>query len=259
MDLIVSERFGPMSDRRSNRCKMRPSSKSGFEGSLRAGRKSVLVYRAPFACKLFLALIYIECSLVSGSGQPPEIVYSPAFQNFSRSQPSQSFIDDPVKPITQISLIRRQLQVKQIRSEEEEDGFIMQTSSPSLSNETTTSAPNAPDGVDQVATTPARPSTDDVADKQEEQQQQQNIAINANRQQFVTHDQLSLLNASTKDENINISAPINEFGTSSRGRDDQISSKSQRAATPVSASKVSLVSSFFSGKFPSSAPSYMLT
>lgn len=133
----------------------------------------------------------------------------------------------------------------QPRSEEEEEGFIMRASpsvipqnqpptSPVLDHSTPTSEKALAAGTD--APNFDQPTTVDADD--------QRIPINSNRQQYITHDQLSLLNASTKDEHINLTSNDQEVQTSS-------SSLLQKAQSPRTGgmSKVSHVSSFISGKW----------
>lgn len=100
-----------------------------------------------------------------------------------------------------------------VEEEEEEDGFIMDSSA---RNGSTSDTSTEVTPTDSIATT---------------LDPDQGIAIDVNRQQFVTHDQL--LNASTKDESIPLQVQLPTATQSSR----------------AGMSKVSHVSSFLSGEF----------
>lgn len=134
--------------------------------------------------------------------------------------PSQLFLPQ-AQPISRVSGF-----YPKKTSDEEEDGFIMQAA---------TSVPrNATSSLDEEPTTTSAPLTTTTTtttvsiDSGGEASDEGGIAIDVNRQQFLTHDQLNL-NASTKDE---IAAPDLHRVQSSR----------------ADRSKVSHVSSFLSGK-----------
>lgn len=136
------------------------------------------------------------------------------------------------------------------KSEEEEEGFVMRDlSSPSslVQNQTgviaadTGKAPaeraSPPDS--QNTDTPPMTTTTTTTMTTEDDQR---IPIDVNRQQFVTHEQLSLLNANTKDEHISL--------TSNEEIQPLASSFMRRTQTPrTGMSKVSHVSSLLSGKW----------
>lgn len=150
--------------------------------------------------------------------------------SLKRQDPSQSFMSDTVKPIQAGFPVGSHL-AKPAKVEEEEDGFIMQAAQTTTRADTSGQVSEAPAG--------SLESSSTLADAD------QSIPIDSNRQQFITHDQLS---ASTKDENISIAAPSDEGAESSLWSQSRHSNeqavKSQRANT----SKVSYVSSLFSGK-----------
>jgi len=161
------------------------------------------------------------------------------------THPSQQFLSQPVSLVTGFHTKK---------SQEEEDGFIMQASSTVSQNEPAASnlsefAPNAASSASgdtradsSLVPTSEPPTT--ISGRNGEQGDQR-IAIDANRQQFVTHDQLSLLDANTKDESINITNGNEQDLAASNGQDDAL----QRVQTSrTGMSKVSHVSSFFSGK-----------
>lgn len=155
-----------------------------------------------------------------------------------RQDPSQSFISDSIKQI-QPSFPSGSHQAKPVKLEEEEDGFIMQTSSLTSASDDRPESSTTELRLDSRSATMS-PEVDETT--KPAQSDDQSIPIDSNRQQFITHDQLS---ASTKDENISISSPDDDSTSSwSRSRHKDQAVKSQRANT----SKVSYVSALFSGK-----------
>lgn len=151
------------------------------------------------------------------------------------------------------------------RSDEEEDGFIMKTPAVTQADTTVTSLglttdlsnlSNSPkDEENTISTISSAPATiTTTTQSNEEHNNDQPIAIDANRQQFLTHDQLSLLNASTKDEHIYLTNANqhDDDGTTSTLAGDQSGLFQESKLVPTSSragmSKVSHVSSFFSGK-----------
>lgn len=132
----------------------------------------------------------------------------------------------------------------QPRSEEEEGGFIMRTASSAIAQHQPSSAAQVVDSTaiseKALAAGTEAPNLDLASTVEADDQR---IPINSNRQQYITHDQLSLLNASTKDEHINLTSNDQEVQPLS-------SSLLQKAQSPRTGgmSKVSHVSSFISGK-----------
>lgn len=163
--------------------------------------------------------------------------------------PSQLFLT----PISQqqansISLVNG---VKKSDIEEDDGGFIMKTIQPTVQNESASDKDLNTDSVtlptkeisndDTTATTATdfTQTTSPQIDTTTLLDQSGSIPIDANRQQFLTHDQLSLLNASTKDENIY----LNNY------EKDSQEPSGKRVQSPRSGmSKLSHVSSFLSGE-----------
>lgn len=112
------------------------------------------------------------------------------------------------------------------RADEEADGFIMKAEPGSVNqpDQTTTI-------VNDDTTTTMIPESD------------RSIPIDTNRQQFVTHDQLNLLNATTRDEYINLTGGNQSIDFSPPNRDN----RAQTSRTS-GMSKVSHVSNIISGK-----------
>lgn len=170
--------------------------------------------------------------------------------------PSQLFLPPANPRIQPVSLVNG---FHQKRSEDEEaEGFIMQASSSSAQTPNESNTFNTIDLASATTeTTTSQQQQDDVT--QNSDQNDERIPIDINRQQFVTHDQLSLLNATTKDESIYL--PINGSGSSGLvdgafGYNDELpminrtNDSALKAPTSRSGmSKVSHVSSFLSGKF----------
>lgn len=201
----------------------------------------------------------------------PQIVMTSRLlgSNLQAGQPSQLFLPPPANGQNGNQAISLVGGFNQKKPEEEEDGFIMQSASLPLglaqgestaSTATTTSelpATTQTDSTDATTstyasdsdetTTTTSPTTTIEPDSkittissEQDNNLQGRIPIDVNRQQFVTHDQLSLPEASTKDENMSISQQ-------SAGNSQSIP---PRAPTSRSgASKVSHVSSILSGKF----------
>lgn len=133
--------------------------------------------------------------------------------------------------------------------EEEMDGFIMQARNELAPESSAQAAINAPKTTtnlphDAVAGTPSDEATtfaafdgSDQSTGQSGQQEaagdsEQRIPIDANRQQYATHDQLNLVNASTKDETI-------------QSVDEQAADKSPRSSQSV----MQQLSSFLLGEY----------
>lgn len=150
------------------------------------------------------------------------------------AEPNQFFLPTDQRSI---KLVGGGLQAK---SEEEEEGFVMRDlSSPSslVQNQTDSLAADPGKALASSSDSPSTetPQTATTVDDQR-------IPIDVNRQQFVTHEQLSLLNANTKDEHINL--------TSNEDIQPLGSSFIRRTQTPrTGMSKVSHVSSLLSGKW----------
>lgn len=206
---------------------------------------------------LITSLIIYLC--LSNFYQPIVVEANQTVANGNLSEPMQFFIPTDQRQSSSLSssikLVGGGLQPK---SEEEEEGFIMRASSSTGAQaqayaqqladlvgeqqvtsekrsvfKTVTPATN----VDPDRTTLANSASGDNHDDDD-----QRIPINLNRQQYVTHEQLSLLNASTKDEHISLAGGDQEIQPLST----RLLQKAQSPRTGMS--KVSHVSSIFSGK-----------
>lgn len=143
--------------------------------------------------------------------------------------------------------------VKKSDIEEDDGGFIMKTIQPALQSESTSDNKDLNTDSVMISTTKEAPNDEATATTEINSATTTSpqtdlttlidlsgsIPIDANRQQFLTHDQLSLMNATTKDENIYLNNEEKENSEPSM----------KRAQSPRSGlSKVSHVSSFLSGE-----------
>lgn len=207
----------------------------------RRRKREVFDEKKKLSDQIIFITIFLSLSFVTKSVESSSVINYDANQNNSSNyqeaqssqllNPSQLFLSQT--KASPISLVVGYQGKKSF--DEEEDGFIMQASSANKNRndeqqaETTTSQSLQTQTDDINPTTTTNTITTSAEDDQR-------IPIDANRQQFLTHDQL---NASTKDETINITQNIEAT--------KRVPEKTSRAGM----SKVSHVASFFSGKFSS--------
>ena len=201
-------------ERQTNKSKMEQLSQQGKRNNQRTGKR--------FACstsRLLLAAVLLlinqtaKEAIADAEGQQQHHVSS----NSSGEESQQTFARAISRAATNGKQMRRDGEEGEGEEEANGGGFIMRTvPTIQLGNESnpfegTTSVPAttraaqdvaegttqpAHGGAEQSATTTQPPFQDNSEDR---------IAINPSRQRFPTHDQL--LNASTKDEQINLAAP----------------------------------------------------